>query len=93
MEERAAPLSLASHRLRGEGDHEVVEGGRPPMEAGARQAGYKTHRPQGDTTTLLNPQNPGHRVAHMAAPFRLAALATHPQKGGGQVTWRRGLRP
>ena len=52
MEERTAPLSLASHRLRGEGDHEVVEGGRPPMEAGARQAGYKTHRPQGDTTTL-----------------------------------------
>ena len=39
MEERIAPLSLASHRLRGEGDHEVVEGGRPPMEAGARQAG------------------------------------------------------
>ena len=27
MEERTAPLSLASHRLRGEGDHEVVEGG------------------------------------------------------------------
>ena len=26
MEERTAPLSLASHRLRGEGDHEVVEG-------------------------------------------------------------------
>ena len=52
MEERTTPLSLASHRLRGEGDHEVVEGGRPPMEAGARQAGYKTHRLQGDTTTL-----------------------------------------
>ena len=27
MEERDAPLYLASHRLRGEGDHEVVEGG------------------------------------------------------------------
>ena len=27
MEERTTPLSLASHRLRGEGDHEVVEGG------------------------------------------------------------------
>ena len=27
MEERTALLSLASHRLRGEGDHEVVEGG------------------------------------------------------------------
>ena len=39
MEERTTPLSLASHSLRGEGDHEVV-------------AGYKTHRPQGDTTTL-----------------------------------------
>ena len=53
MEERTTPLSLASHRLRGgEGDHEVVEEGRPPMEAGARQAGYKTYRPQGDTTTL-----------------------------------------
>ena len=26
MEERTALLSLASHRLRGEGDHEVVEG-------------------------------------------------------------------
>ena len=67
------------------------------MEAGARQAGYKTHRPQGDTPpplnppakggqNPLNPQNPGHRVAHTAAPFRLAALATHPRKGGGQVT-------
>ena len=32
MEERTAPLSLASHRLRGEGDHEVVE-------AGVHQAG------------------------------------------------------
>ena len=32
MEERTAPLSLASHRLRGEGDHEVVEGG-PPKAA------------------------------------------------------------
>ena len=41
-----APFKLASHRSSGrEGDHEVVE-------AGARQAGYKTHRPQGDTTTL-----------------------------------------
>ena len=27
MEERTTPLILASHRLRGEGDHEVVEGG------------------------------------------------------------------
>ena len=85
MEERAAPLSLASHSLRGEGDHEVV-------------AGYKTHRPQGDTTNPLNPpakgrqnplnplnpQKPGHRVAHTSAPFRLAALATHPRKGVGR---------
>ena len=40
MEERDAPLYLASHRLWGEGDHEVVEGG-SPKEAGARQAGTK----------------------------------------------------
>ena len=39
MEERTAPLSLASHRLRGEGDHEVVEGGcrrRPYIKLAAK---------------------------------------------------------
>ena len=29
---------------------------------------------------LLNPLNPGRRAAHPAAPFRLAALATHPRE-------------
>ena len=38
----------------------------------------------------LNYRNPGRRAAHTAAPFRLAALATHPRKGGGQVKRRRG---
>ncbi len=37
--------------------------------------------------------NPGRGVAHSAAPFRLAALATHPREGGGQVTWRRRTLP
>ena len=32
-------------------------------------------------------------MAHPAAPFRLAALATHPREGGGQVTWRRRTLP
>ena len=41
-------------------------------------------------TKALPGPNPGHRVAHgEAAPFRLAALATHPLNGGGQVTGRR----
>ena len=39
------------------------------------------------------PLNPGRGAAHPAAPFRLAALATHPREGGGQVTWRRGTLP
>ena len=41
----------------------------------------------------LNLLNPGPSVAHPAAPFRLAALATHPREGGGQVTWRRRTLP
>ncbi len=41
----------------------------------------------------LNPMNPGCGAAHPAAPFRLAALATHPREGGGQVTWRGGTLP
>ena len=46
----------------------------------------------GKNLNLLNPMNPGRGAAHPAAPFRLAALATHPPERGGQVTWRRGLR-
>ena len=45
----------------------------------------------GKNLNLLNPMNPGRGAAHPAAPFRLAALATHPREGGGQVTWRRTL--
>ena len=45
----------------------------------------------GKNLNLLNPLNPGRGAAHPAAPFRLAALATHPREGGGQVTWRRTL--
>ena len=40
-----------------------------------------------------HPMNPGCGAAHPAAPFRLAALATHPREGGGQVTWRRRTLP
>ena len=40
-----------------------------------------------------HPLNPGRGAAHPAAPFRLAALATHPREGGGQVTWRRRTLP
>ena len=47
----------------------------------------------GKNLNLLNPLNPGRGAAHPAAPFRLAALATHPREGGGQVTWRRGTLP
>ena len=47
----------------------------------------------GKNLNLLNPLNPGRGAAHPAAPFRLAALATHPREGGGQVTWRRRTLP
>ena len=47
----------------------------------------------GKNLNLLNPMNPGRGAAHPAAPFRLAALATHPREGGGQVTWRRRTLP
>ena len=47
----------------------------------------------GKNLNLLNPMNLGRGAAHPAAPFRLAALATHPRKGGGQVTWRRRTLP
>jgi hypothetical protein len=43
----------------------------------------------GKNLNLLNSMNPGRGAAHPAAPFRLAAIATHPREGGGQVTWRR----
>ena len=42
MEERTAPLSLASHRLRGEGDHEVVEGGLQWRPVPAKRAQYES---------------------------------------------------
>ena len=35
----------------------------------------------GKNLNLLNPMNPGRGAAHPAAPFRLAALATHPREG------------
>ena len=47
----------------------------------------------GKNLNLLNSMNPGRGAAHPAAPFRLAALATHPREGGGQVTWRRRTLP
>ena len=81
MEERDAPLYLASHRLRGEGDHEVVEGGFRRRPVPDRRA--------------LNERTASSKKRHYepidtAAPFRLAPLATHPLNGGGQVKWRRG---
>ena len=81
MEERDAPLYLASHRLRGEGDHEVVEGELRRRPVPARRA--------------LNERAASSEKRHYepidtAAPFRLAPLATHPLNGGGQVKWRRG---
>jgi len=36
----------------------------------------------GKNLNLLNPLNPGRGAAHPAAPFRLAALATHPPGRG-----------
>ena len=36
----------------------------------------------GKNLNLLNPMNPGRGAAHPAAPFRLAALATHPRGRG-----------
>ena len=50
------------------------------MEAGARQAGYKTHRPQGDTTNplnLLNPLNPGTKGAEPSRPKGAVHKGTH----------------
>ena len=58
------------------------------MEAGARQAGYKTHRPQGDTThplnppakggqNPLNPQNPGTKGAEPSRPKGAVHKGTH----------------
>ena len=71
----AACRRRAVHRFRsGDESHSRAEPGPPRAE------------PNGG----LNLLNPGHRVAHgEAAPFRLAALATHPLNGGGQVTGRR----
>ena len=62
-----------------------------------RPSSLQTLRPNGPdhlkNLPPLNPLNPGRGAAHPAAPFRLAALATHPREGGGQVTWRRGTLP
>ncbi len=62
-----------------------------------RPSNVQTLRPNGPVHLKnlppLNPLNPGCGAAHPAAPFRLAALATHPREGGGQVTWRRGTLP
>ena len=38
----------------------------------------------GKNLNLLNSMNPGRGAAHPAAPFRLAALATHLPKGVGR---------
>ena len=47
--------------------------------------------PKGEAaTTTSELSEPGLQSGHTAAPFRLAALATHPRKGGGQVKRRRG---
>ena len=75
MEERDAPLYLASHRLRGEGDHEVVEGELRRRPVPARRA--------------LNERAASSEKRHYepidtAAPFRLAPLATHPKTGVGK---------
>ena len=76
------PSNLPPTARRVEGDHEVVEGG-------ADWRHYKKLRRSRHHHLL----NPGRGAAHPAAPFRLAALATHPREGGGQVTWRRGTLP
>ena len=81
-ERRPRPSNLPPTARRGEGDHEVVEGG-------ADWRHYKKLRRSRHHHLL----NPGRGAAHPAAPFRLAALATHPREGGGQVTWRRGTLP
>ena len=81
MEERDAPLYLASHRLRGEGDHEVVEGG-------LRRRPVPDRRALNERTASSEKRH--YEPIDTAAPFRLAPLATHPLNGGGQVKWRRG---
>ena len=47
--------------------------------------------PKGEAaTTTSELSEPGPQSGPYSRPFRLAALATHPRKGGGQVKRRRG---
>ena len=70
-----------------------------PLRFGRNDGGGRASRAEehigmgGKNLNLLNPMNPSRGAAHPAAPFRLAALATHPREGGGQVTWRRRTLP
>ena len=77
------PLKLASHRS---------SGGGGPRSGGGGVADWR-HYKKLRRSRHHYPLNPGRGAAHPAAPFRLAALATHPREGGGQVTWRRRTLP
>ena len=81
MEERDAPLYLASHRLRGEGDHEVVEGVAAPSGRCLRSGHKNSVKGKG----AIKHKGAPTIIYHCTdAPFRLAPLATHPLSGGGQ---------
>ena len=91
MEERTALLSLASHRLRGEGDHEVVEGGglqwRPmPAKRAIKLIARRAIPPPFEPACQRRaepsePLEPGPQSGPYIRPLRLAALATHPLNG------------
>ena len=98
MEERNAASNPAYPILWGKGGHALqtclppLVGGRGTTKwwkGGRRRRHYKKLR----RSRHHHPLNPGRGAAHPAAPFRLAALATHPREGGGQVTWRRRTLP
>ena len=81
MEERIAPLSLASHRLRGEGDHEVVEGGglqwRPvPAKRAIKLIARRAIPPP------FEPSEPGPQSGPYGRPLP-SRCARHPPPGRG----------
>ena len=86
MEERTAPLSLASHRLRGEGDHEVVEGGglqwRPvPAKRAIKLIARRAIPPPFEPACqrqaeLSEPSEPGHQRRRTFTPQRAVHKGT-----------------
>ena len=88
MEERTALLSLASHRLRGGGDHEVMEGGglqwRPvPAKRAIKLIARRAipppplNPPAKGRQNPLNSQNPGTKGAEPSRPKGAVHKGTH----------------